>query len=72
MSRASRHGPVACLLTFALMPGAVGAQVGRTMSRQEFVNAISRVKSGVTQEEVRALLGSPDDIETRFDRRMLR
>jgi hypothetical protein len=41
--------------------------VSAPASRQEFARAMAKVEEGMTDKEVLALLGKPDDIRTRFD-----
>ncbi|WP_088255885.1 hypothetical protein [Fimbriiglobus ruber] len=40
---------------------------GRPKTRHEFARAMAKIKEGMTEKEVRAILGKPDDIQTQAD-----
>jgi len=54
-------------LTIALSADVYAGDASKSKARAEFVKAIAQVKVGMTEAEVVALLGKPDDIRTHRD-----
>src|SRR5438132_14346529 len=51
-------------MILSLIVGATARAGGRPLSRKEFAEKMAQVKEGMPEAEVRALLGTPDDVRT--------